>query len=204
MQTLTSSLPQKLSHDLHFLGTCAHFPTKHWLEIPAGERTQISNLFHPDRLLWGHDAIYMETWGMRIQPLEEYLSDPLRYTGGRLSAVKVPEHSGDFVISWCWPRSDRKLLQDFKKWLEENRPPDQPPLHKTGESTTRKTSHKDLLKALGALRLMRAFENDFGKARYHALEVLDKPLYKDQAAWIKAKNRAGQEIEAFQRRMLQA
>jgi hypothetical protein len=194
----------KLSHDLHFLGTCAHFPTKHWLEIPAEERAQIGNLFHPDRLQWGHDAFHMERRGMLIQSLEDYLGNPLRYTGGWLSSVKVPEHSGDFVVSWCWPRSDRKLLQDFKKWLEENRPPDQPPLHKTGESTTRKTSHKDLLKALGALRLTRAFKNNFSEARYHAWEVLDRPLYKDQAAWIKAKNRAGQEIEAFQRRMLHA
>jgi hypothetical protein len=146
----------------------------------------------------------MEKSGMFIRSLEDYLSSPFRYTGGRLSAVKVPEHSGDFVVSWCWPRSDRKLLQDFKKWLEENRPPDQPPLHKTGESPTRKTSHKDLLKALGALRLLRAFKNNFRKAYDHAWEVLDKPLYKDQAAWIKAKNRAEQEIETFRSTMLRA
>jgi hypothetical protein len=192
----------KLSHDLHFLGTCAHFPTKHWLEIPAGEREHLAKQFTPDRLQWGHDAFHMEKRGMLIQSLEDYLSSPFRYAGGRLSAVKLPEHSGDFVVSWCWPRSDRKLLQDFKKWLEENRPTDQPPFHKTSESTSRKTSHRDLLKALGALRLTRAFKNDFGKACNHAWAVLDKPLYKDQAAWIKATNRAKQQIETFQSKML--
>jgi hypothetical protein len=144
----------------------------------------------------------MEKSGMLIQSLKDYLSNPFRYGGGRLSAVKAAEDSGDFVVSWYWPRSDRKLLQDFKKWLEENRPPDQPPLHKTGESPTRKTSHKDLLKALGALRLIRAFKNNFSEARYRGWEVLDKPLYKDQAAWIKAKNRAEQEIETFRSTML--
>jgi hypothetical protein len=192
----------KLNYDLAFLGTCAHFPARHWLEIPAGEREQVAKQFTPDRSQWGHDAFHMEKRGMLIESLEDYLSSPFRYTGGQFSAVKVPQHSGDFVVSWCWPRSDRKLLQDFKKWLEENRPPDQPPLHKTGESPTRKTSHKDLLKALGALRLMRAFKNNFTEAYNHAWEVLDKPLYKDQAAWIKAKNRAEQEIETFQSTML--
>ena len=190
----------KLSYELHFLGDCAHFPSKHWLQISAEERAQLGNLFRPDRMQWGHDAFHMETRGMLIQSVEEYLSSPFRNIGDWLPSV--PEHSGDFVVSWCWPRSNRKLLQDFKEWLEENRPPDQPPLHKTGESTTRKTSQKDLLKALGALRLMRAFKNNFSEARYHAWEVIDKPLFRDQAAWIKAKNRAEQEIEAFKGRML--
>jgi hypothetical protein len=49
---------------------------------------------------------------------------------------------------------------------------------------------------------MRAFKNNFSEARYHAWEVIDKPLFRDQAAWIKAKNRAEQEIEAFKGRML--
>src|SRR5262249_53387714 len=162
----------------------------------------VGNLFHPDGLQWGHDAFHYEKSGMLIQSIEEYLSSPFTYTGSWFSTVKVPGLSGDFVISWFWERSDRKLLLDFKKWLEENRPQDKPPLHKTGESPTRKTSHKDLLKALGALRLIRAFKNDFSEARYHTWEVLDKPLYKDQAAWIKAKNRAEQEIETFQSTML--
>jgi hypothetical protein len=126
----------KLSYDLHFLGTCAHFPIKHWLEIPAEERAQIGNLFRPDRLQLGHDAFHMDKSGMFVRSLEDYLSSPSRYTGSRFSAVKVPEDSGNFVVSWYWPRSDRKLLLDFKKWLEENRPPDQRPLHKTGESPT--------------------------------------------------------------------
>jgi hypothetical protein len=190
----------KLSYDLHFLGTFAHFPTKHWLEIPAEEREQFATQLAPHRVQWGHEAFHMEKRPMCIESLKDFQNSPSRQSDHVFTA-RVPEHSGDFVVSWCWPRSDRKLLQDFKKWLEENRPPDQPPLHKTGQSPTRKTSHKDLLKALGALRLIRAFKNDFSEARYHAWEVLDKPLYKDQAAWIKAKNRAEREIETFQSTM---
>jgi hypothetical protein len=191
----------KLNYDIHFLIFCSSFPTKHWLELPAEERERFATQLAPDRVQWGHDAFHMEKRPMLIQSLKDFQSSPFRQFDHVFTA-KVAEHSGDFVVSWCWPRSDRKLLEDFKQWLEENRPPDQPPLHTTSESASRKTSHRDLLKALGALRLTRAFKNNFIEARYHAWEVLPKPLYKDQAAWIKATNRAKQQIETFQSKML--
>ena len=43
----------KLSYDLHFLDTCAYFPAKHWLEIPAGEREHLAKRFTPNRERFG-------------------------------------------------------------------------------------------------------------------------------------------------------
>ena len=192
----------ELNRDFHFLGECSHFPSKHWLEIPAAERTAISRQLRPERFQWGHDAFHMEKRPLLIMSVEDCLRSPLSLLDKAFVTIKAPEHSGDFIFSWCWPRSERKLLEDFRKWLEDNRPPDQPPLHKTAESTSRKTSHRDLLKALGALRLLKAFENDVREASYHAWEVLDKPLYKDQPAWIKARKRAEQEIAVFESKAL--
>lgn len=72
----------RLTNDLHFLDECSHFPKKHWLEIPAEERAQVSERLQPDRQQWGSDAFHMEKRGMLIQSLEDYLSSPFRSTLG--------------------------------------------------------------------------------------------------------------------------
>ena len=191
-----------LHKDVRFLAYCSHFPEKHWLEIPKPEREEIAKSFQPGRLEWGHTPAHMAKRNMMIELLETFQNSPLRTPQLALQLKPHPAHSAEYVFSLCWPRSDRMLLKDFKNWLEENRPKDQPPFERTGAAPSRKTSHKDLLKALGAVRLLRAFDGNFQEARFHSLDAADKPLYKDQSAWRKAMRKAEDEIECFNARMV--
>ena len=181
-----------------FLSSCSHFPKKHWLEIPAEERKQIAP--QPDRLQWGFGPVFEEKSRMFIQSLEDFLIVKLRWFGYAFSK-KLPQGSGDHVFSLYWARSDKKLLEDFKQWLEENRPAAQPPFHKTRESTSRKTSYKDLLKVLGALRLLRAFKSDWDAAASHTVKICGRSLYAEQKGWLDAEVKAHKEIRDFQTRM---
>jgi hypothetical protein len=187
----------KLSSDLHFLLYCEHFSTKHWLEIPAAEQKLIAQQFYPDRH-WTRPSILLtdpvqwarwsEAKPMSIEPLEDFLNPSIRFAPLTLK--------GNYVLSFNWERSNRKLTEDFGQWLEENRPKDQPGFHLTKQSTSRATSHRDLLKSLSALRLIRHFEGNVRAARDHGY-VSEKSLYEDESAWRKAEKRALQEIKRF-------
>jgi hypothetical protein len=141
----------------------------------------------------------MEAKPLLIYPLEYFLALRRLFPLGDASA-KLPHHSGPHVFDVCWARSDSKLKEDFGKWLEDKRPKDQPGFQAQGGS--QRTSPKDRLKALGALRLKKAYKRDVGSARDCTSNVLGKPLYKDQAAWIKAANKAEEHLREFQNKML--
>jgi len=196
----------KLDYEIHFLVDLAEdgmFPERYWLEIEPHRRRKTLFLFRPDRLRWGDDPASMETRQLLIQTFESFLE--WRQLCGGLLRFKHPHYSGPQVFNVCWARSDRKLTRDFAKWLKESRPKDQPGFQVSRHGGSRRTTPRDLLKALAALRLVRAFKGDVTTARFHTLETpLDKPLYKDQAAWIKATNRAKREIEIFESKMLRA
>jgi hypothetical protein len=185
---VTTSLP---SH-LHFLFACSHFPSKHWLEIPLAERKQTStSIPKPHKMLPLTDPTRFEATPMFIQPLEEFKT----FMTGSLSLLTnlVPY----YVFSLHWERSNRKLLGDFQKWLEENRPAGKRPFHLTKQSTSRRTTNKELLKNLSALRLLRHFEGNIQKARDHCEEILERSLYSDESSWRKAEVKALKEIRRF-------
>lgn len=130
---------------------------------------------------------------MRIESLEDFLNPPIQFAPLTLK--------GHYVFSFSWERSNGKLTEDFKQWLEENRPKDQPGFHLTKHSTSRTTSHRDLLKFLSALRLIRHFEGNLKAVRDHCYLVLGKFLYADDSAWSKAEKKALQEVKRFDKLM---
>jgi hypothetical protein len=107
------------------------------------------------------------------------------------------------LFRFSWSRSDRKLRADFAEWLKENRPDDLQPYHKSNQSDSRRTTERDLLKALGATRLLRHFNGDWqAAADYSSLFCRDKrgnpkPLYVEQSEWRDTKNRAEKALKDF-------
>jgi hypothetical protein len=192
----------ELEPEIHFLVDFAEegvFPEKHWLEIDP--RRRLKHAVQGDRRRVGDvDPASMEAKPLLIYPLEYFLELRRRFLGG-LSA-KLPDHSGPHVFDVCWARSDSKLKGDFGQWLNDNRPPDQPGFQKSAHGGSRTTTPRDLLKALGALRLMRAYKRDVDRACDYTRKVLRKPLYKEQPEWIKAANKAEEHLVVFQRKML--
>jgi hypothetical protein len=184
-----------LNSELHFLPGCDSFPTKHWLEIPAAKRKLIAQGFYPDRHRTGgltdpaQLALRLEASPMIIEPLEDFLNPSRPFPPLTLK--------GYYALSVNWERSNRKLTEDFGQWLEENRPKDQPGLHRTKQSASRTTSPRDLLKNLSALRLIRHFEGNIQAARDYYYLVLEAFLYKDDSAWRKAEKKAIREITRF-------
>ena len=186
----------KLRSDLHFLISCQHFPTKHWLEIPLAERNQIAmTIPKSHKMLPLTDPARLEAPPMCIQPFEEFTGSPFMISPLSLLTSLVPH----YVFYLNWERSDRKLVEDFRNWLEQNRPEGKRPFHLTRRSTSRRTTDKELLKNLSALRLIRHFEGNVEKARDHCEEILEKSLYSDDSSWRKAEVKALKEIRRFDR-----
>ncbi len=95
-----------------------------------------------------------------------------------------------------WGQSDTALGNQFDQWLRKNRPLWQQPREERGKSSTR-----DWLKQLGAMRLLRVF-NAIQAADYTAQFQTDKkgnckPLYAESSEWTKAKRAAEAGIKGF-------
>ena len=204
METRDMVVTTSLESELHFLVNFAEdriFPEQHWQEIEWKRRRL--HAIREDRWRVGHvDPTSMEAKPVLIHPLESFLELRRHFLIAGLSA-KLPDHSGPQVFDVCWHRSDRKLKKDFGQWLKNNRPKDQPGFQRSAHGGSRSTTPRDLLKALGALRLTKAFQGDVMKARSETLHSpSDKPLYKEQPAWIKAARKAEEHLVVFQRKML--
>jgi len=189
----------RLDHEIHFLVDLADdrvFPENYWLEIESDRRHSTSSFFGPGRMRWGSDPASMETRPLRIETLESFLDFrqqwPVLFMFG-----EHPNYSGPQVFDACWARSDSKLTRDFVEWLKENRPKDQPGFQVSAHGGSRRTTPRDLLKALAAFRLIRHFKGDVQAARDHYHEVIGTFLYKDDSAWSKAEKKALQEIRHF-------
>jgi hypothetical protein len=107
------------------------------------------------------------------------------------------------VLSWHWARSNRNLKADFAKLLKEIRPDDRQPYHKSKDSDSRRTTKRELLKALGAFRLLRHFKDDWNAAaKYSEAFCRDKsgnpkPLYVEPSEWRDAQKRAQDALNEF-------
>lgn len=107
------------------------------------------------------------------------------------------------MVKLNWARSDGKLKADFAAWLKENRPDDRQPYHKSTDSDSRRTTEKDLLKALGAHRLLRHFKGDWNVAADFSAQFCTdkkgnpKPLYVEQSEWRDAEEKAVTALRQF-------
>lgn len=190
-----------LNSTLHFLAGCEEFPRKHWLELSATQRIKLGKGCH-SRLRWelGNPSFRANS-PIIFQPLEDFVEGWLDGWNNPQRG-KLPSESGDYVFSFDWARSNRSLIEDFRKFLVKHRPNDQPPLESTRNAPSRKATHKELLKALGALRLIRACKDNAGAAHEYSDSVTGSLLFKDESAWHKAKRKARAEIATFEKQML--
>lgn len=189
----------RLAVNLHFLLDCEAFPRKHWLDIREETRVQIARNVRKTLTFTEDDSDLAER-ELAIWDFDSFVTCSF----GRLNVAftrryRFPEFSGEHVFSWNWARSDRKLLEDFKRWLKNNRPGGQPALENSPASQSRKTSPREHLNALAALRVLRAFGRNFQEARMHTIKFLEKPPYKEDSAWIKAEKKALKEVDSFRR-----
>lgn len=102
-------------------------------------------------------------------------------------ADKVKLHNGDggetvFVHRVNWAQSNTKLAGEFRRWLEKNRP-----RTKTKKQSFKRgrTSERDLLKALGARRILK-----HGNCNSAPELAPGKTLYFQESAWYRAKGAA--------------
>ena len=95
-----------------------------------------------------------------------------------------------FVHFIDWKQPDKRLLQEFNKWLQARRP-------EAPEGNKRKTTPTDELKWLAARRLLQAF----GHPRCHTEAIMmlgsknDDYLYKGPSTWYRAKRSCDKSVE---------
>jgi hypothetical protein len=96
-----------------------------------------------------------------------------------------------FVAGVNWAHSNDEIIAEFREWLQQ--PGNRPHPH---YDRARKTNERDLLRALGALRLCRAM--GWQEAQRYTKEVLGCPLYSGDKSWRRAAARAEAQLrESF-------
>lgn len=186
----------KLPARFHFLLHRPEFPNLHWLQIPRAKRLETFGMPVPGQLRWGSDRRSRSERKMFIRSIEDFLApgifnlDPF---------AKFPGWSGNYVFSVDWNRSNTALKQDFGNWLNDTRPKDQVDFHSSPESDSRRTTHRELLKALGVWRLLRDFNGDVDAAADFTQNETGKSLYAEESEWRKAKKKAEIELATFQK-----
>jgi hypothetical protein len=215
--------------DIHFLSDWPEFPSQHWLQIPERPQKRKARLLFPqpgsvsffDGLRWDESQVFDTAVGTFYTNGSDLFwrdstPDIDRLLGGiRLSAKYLPTDKTPWgassedrwteyrVVKLNWARSDRKLKADFAAWLKENRPDDRQPYHKSKNSDSRRTTERDLLKALGAYRLLRHFNADWNAAANFSAQFCTdkrgnpKPLYVEQCEWHDAENKAAKALTDF-------
>ena len=127
--------------------------------------------------------------------------DPNRYFNEEEQYPYYPLDVGTFglrsvhAVEIDWTASDEAILTAFAKWRDANRPSHAVILESRGRGGAR-----ELLKFLGAYRLMRSFENDSVGAADWVAERGPEPVkgkktdmvprYGDESAWRKAAGKA--------------
>jgi hypothetical protein len=87
----------------------------------------------------------------------------------------------DFAAGVNWAHSNDVIIAQFREWLTEHRP-------HPHYDRARGTNERDMLRALGALRLCRAM--GWHEAQRYTKEVLGCPLYSGDKSWRRAAARA--------------
>lgn len=221
--------------DAQFLVRWPEFPKQHWLEIPERIRKRVDEKRFrpmPGRLVWGEGlkseeargtfqtvpgVFYKGSTGLCWQEGDPELIDRLGNIGALmkyLPTIKTPwgatweDRWTEYrMVCLSWARSDRKLKADFAEWLKENRPDDRQPYHRSKDSDSRRTTERDLLKVLGAFRLLRHFKGDWKAAADYSEPFCrdkrgnPKPLYVEQSEWRDAEKKAVQALLEFHKKV---
>jgi len=159
-----------------FFGLFSEFPDTPWLRIPSALRQQRCT----ECRKW--DAPFMSVYPERLLNQEEvYPYFPTDTGTFSLHSVHVVEVD--------WSASKHALKRAFEKWLDLNDPTAEAHLDQTG-----RVSDHELLKYLGAYRLLRDAKNKWELADAWAekfgLNTKWTPRYSDERGWKRAKQHA--------------
>ena len=221
----------RLQVEAHFLADWPEFPDRHWLQIQEGVRRD-EKRYRPSGSS-PHLAVWHPDYCLHSGEQQPFATEPSVFcatgVGVGCHTEIIPEFPADLNLrrDWAdttkspwgfaspdrwrelrlvrvhWARSDRNLKADFAHWLKENRPDDRQSFHASKHSDSRRTTFRDLLKALGAARLLRHFKQNWKNASdFSALFCKDghsnpKSLYEEQTEWRRAAVRAEQAIQDF-------
>lgn len=103
---------------------------------------------------------------------------PLRAASANVEPITFP-----YGLLIDWTQSDKRLIARFALWLRRNAP-----TSRVVKEARGRTSSRDLLKELAALRLSR--EVKILAAMRYAEDKLGEPLYADEQTWSKQRNKA--------------
>lgn len=169
------------------------WPGKPYLLIPGLERARRL------RQLAGRTGDYLHSLNLKppfqshpelkLAPARRELRRQLRY---RWPISQVGSEAWLVPFRIDWRRSDREIRADFAAWLREYRPKalTSGAHSKTGAGAVLRQL-KTELKALGALRLLRHYKNQQNLPEEAAR------LYRGQASWIKAQQKAESRLKLF-------
>jgi len=157
---------------LTFFKLFPEFPEKPWLKIRAKDR---KTRCEECRLLAGPFFLVSPE---RIDRDEHYPYAP--------TDVGVDSFHHVYAVEIDLSASKEAIIQSFERWIAS--------VHKGREIVREKrggVTEADLLKALGAFRLLRHFEGDWEKAAEWSANSNDEetPLYSGQSEWIKARKK---------------
>ncbi len=174
-----------------------YFPKTPWLDLPDNKRKSFADLTNTkqylNRLDWesqvhkGYDSCTgsvdnLKDWAFRDgKHIRTYLD--------HLSHREDDQPVTYFVHRVNWDKSDNVLVAEYRDWLARHRGA-RPP-----KETRGKTSPRERLKALAALRLLKCF--DWNQAAVETKTVLGTPLYVEQSEWIDAARSAQDFLNAF-------
>jgi hypothetical protein len=176
---------RRILADFYF---CPEFPAKHYLFVDPGERQRRSHLLWGNDPLVGAKMIDARWCGTCPMGLEEMVREAQRTKG---SIYRV----GGFDLALLkinWTLPDSWLKENFAAWLEANRPKEIKPVPDRGEGVPARV-WKNKLKKLAAWRLLRKVS--WGEAADITHYAYGKPLYSEQAEWLKARKWVDTQIE---------
>jgi hypothetical protein len=156
---------------------CQFFPTDAWLDLPANAREKRAKRFF--------DLEEWATMGGKFrmdEPPTKRNDPPLLMEPIRNMSVETLR-CFDYALKLDWSLGNPRLIEQFKSWLENNEPPNREIVGGKGS-----TSARDLLKVLGALRLLETMSAE--EAAEHTQQKLGEPLYSEASAWSRAKEKA--------------
>lgn len=163
---------------------CPEFPETPFLKIPIAERNRRIGLYRP-RQSAEFEAIFFQH---DLRDLFMYFDERDVENG----IVRTPHGLVVAAFNLCLSETETEIVEKFRNWLQVFGPR----LTKLPRVITRGAGSKirqlkKSLKALGAFRLLRAFENQRLASDHSAEHRRNRhPLYRDQGAWSRARREA--------------
>ena len=199
------ALPALRLH-LGILTEFPEFPAKPWLEIQAGLRrdriahhsaafTALANYFREKRGETAFKVLNPADFPVRLKAMliRARTAKHSPYASGDRLRGEVE----DLFCSIKWAEPLEWIVEDFRRWATQNRPK-----HITLVRDRSARTSRELLNALGALRLLRHFrkskkttEAAIGKALESTqAQKTKRPLYATRESWLRAVKRAEEHL----------